>query len=66
VFAAVSGNGSLRRPGIFATLCFTFGLGAAVGAFATKQIPNLALGIPVIALLIVLLRCEAPRDEASP
>ncbi|WP_354108927.1 YoaK family protein [Bradyrhizobium sp. S3.12.5] len=66
VFAEVSGNGSLRPAGIFTTLCVTFGLGAAVGAFATKQIPNLALGIPVIALLIVLLRCEAPRDEASP
>lgn len=66
VFAAVSGHGALRPPGIFATLCVTFGLGAAIGAFATKQIPNLVLGIPVIALLIVLLRCEAPRDEASP
>ena len=44
----------------------TFGLGAAVGAFATKQIPNLALGIPVIALLLVLLRCESPGDAASP
>jgi uncharacterized membrane protein YoaK (UPF0700 family) len=59
VFAAVSGNESQRPPSIF-------GLGAALGAFATKQTPNLALGIPVIALLIVLLRCEAPRDEASP
>jgi uncharacterized membrane protein YoaK (UPF0700 family) len=66
VFAAVSGHGTLRPPGIFATLCVTFGLGAAIGAFATKQIPNLVLGIPVIALLIVLLRCEASRDEASP
>ncbi|MDE5444262.1 DUF1275 domain-containing protein [Bradyrhizobium sp. CSA207] len=65
VFAATSGNGSLRPPGIVATLCVTFGLGAALGAFATKQIPNLALGIPVIALLVVLLRCEAPRDEAT-
>ncbi len=64
-FAAASGDGSLRPPGIFATLCLTFGLGAALGAFATKQIPNLALGSPVIALLGVLLLCEAPRDEAS-
>lgn len=33
------------------------------GAYATKVIPDLALGIPVIALLIVLLRCEtAPRE----
>jgi len=66
VFTAVSRGGSSRRSGVFATLCATFGLGAAVGAFATKQIPNLALGIPVIALLLVLLRCESPGDEASP
>jgi uncharacterized membrane protein YoaK (UPF0700 family) len=64
VFAAVSGGGSFRRSGIFAALCGTFGLGAAVGAFATKQIPNLALGVPVIALLTVLLGCEARRAEA--
>ncbi len=67
VFAAVSGAGppgSFRRSGIFASLCLAFGLGAAVGAFATKQIPVLALGIPVIALLIVLLRCEAQRNVA--
>jgi uncharacterized membrane protein YoaK (UPF0700 family) len=66
VFALASGDGALRPPGIFAMLCITFGLGAAVGAFATKQIPNLALGIPVIALLLVLLRCESRGDEASP
>jgi uncharacterized membrane protein YoaK (UPF0700 family) len=63
LFAAASGNGTLRPPGIFATLCVTFGLGAAVGAFATKQIPNLALGIPVIALLVVLLLCEVTSEE---
>jgi uncharacterized membrane protein YoaK (UPF0700 family) len=62
VFAAVSEGGSFRRSGVFAALCITFGLGAA---FATKQIPNLALGIPVIALLIVLLRCEVQGHEAG-
>jgi uncharacterized membrane protein YoaK (UPF0700 family) len=66
VFAVASGDGALRPSGVFAVLCITFGLGAALGAFATKQIPNLALGVPVIALLIVLLRCESPGDEASP
>lgn len=66
MFAVASRNGSLRPPGIFAVLCITFGLGAALGAFATKQIPDLALGVPVIALLVVLLRCESPDDEASP
>jgi len=64
VFAAISGGGSFRRSGVFAALCGTFGLGAAVGAFATKQSPNLALGVPVIALLIVLLRCDLHGDEA--
>lgn len=66
VFAAVSGGrqcGTLRRSGIFATLCVAFGIGAAVGAYATKSIPDLALGLPVVALLIVLLRCEVQRNE---
>jgi uncharacterized membrane protein YoaK (UPF0700 family) len=64
VFAVVSGQrGSLRRPGIFAALCITFGMGAAVGAYATKAIPDLALGLPVVALLIVLLGCEARPNE---
>jgi uncharacterized membrane protein YoaK (UPF0700 family) len=66
IFAVASGgaaSGTLRRSGIFATVCFTFGLGAAVGAFTTVSIPDLALGIPVIALLVVLLRCEAGHSE---
>ncbi|AND93983.1 MULTISPECIES: YoaK family protein [Bradyrhizobium] len=66
-FAAVVGGGPpgpLRRSGMFAALCVMFGVGAAVGAFATKSFPNLALGMPVIALLIVLLRCEVDRSEA--
>jgi uncharacterized membrane protein YoaK (UPF0700 family) len=57
-------SGALRRSGMFAALCVMFGVGAAVGAFATKSFPNLALRIPVIALLIVLLRCEGSRSEA--
>src|SRR4051812_12867795 len=60
-FAAVSGRGERaagRRAGILMAVCVAFGLGAAVGAFATKQFPALTLGIPVISLLIVLLRCE--------
>jgi uncharacterized membrane protein YoaK (UPF0700 family) len=64
LFAVVSGQfGSLRRPGIFAALCVAFGMGAAVGAYATKGIPDLALGLPVVARLIVLLRCEVQRSE---
>jgi uncharacterized membrane protein YoaK (UPF0700 family) len=30
---------------------------------ATKGIPELALGLPVVALLIVLLRCEVQRND---
>jgi uncharacterized membrane protein YoaK (UPF0700 family) len=64
VFAVVSGQlGSLRRPGVFAALCVAFGIGAAVGAYATKVIPDLALGLPVMALLIVLFRCEIRPNE---
>src|SRR3954447_26347246 len=64
LFAVISGQiGAFRRPGIFAALCVTFGTGAAVGAYATKSIPDLALGLPVVALLIVLLRCEMHPNE---
>lgn len=66
LFAVVSGQlGSFRRPGIFAALCAAFGTGAAVGAYATKGIPDLALGLPVVPLLIVLLRCEVQRHEEA-
>jgi uncharacterized membrane protein YoaK (UPF0700 family) len=69
IFAIVYGGaapGTLRKSVIFYALCAVFGCGAAAGAFATKNIPNLALGIPVVALLIVLLRCEAtPREVVT-
>jgi uncharacterized membrane protein YoaK (UPF0700 family) len=67
-FAALhrSQIGEFRRPGIFAGLCAAFGAGAAVGALVTKLVPSLALSIPVLALLVVLLRCDGPRHEASP
>jgi uncharacterized membrane protein YoaK (UPF0700 family) len=64
VFAAVSRGrevGRFRRSGIFAGLVVLFGTGAAAGAFMTKQTPALALGIPVVALLVVLLHCETER-----
>ncbi|RZN09824.1 hypothetical protein CWO91_16115 [Bradyrhizobium genosp. SA-3] len=66
IFAVVSGGaplGTLRRWGIFFALCAVFGFGAAAGAFATKSIPDLALDLPVVALLIMLPRCEASRSE---
>ncbi|MHC2619353.1 uncharacterized membrane protein YoaK (UPF0700 family) [Bradyrhizobium huanghuaihaiense] len=66
IFAVIYGGaplGTLRKSVIFFALCAVFGCGAAAGAFATKVFPDLALGIPVVALLIVLLRCEAtPRE----
>ncbi|MDA9422235.1 MULTISPECIES: YoaK family protein [Bradyrhizobium] len=69
IFAVASGGaavGTLRRSGIFTAVCGAFGLGAALGALMTKAAPDLALGLPVVALLIVLLRCEVVRSEASP
>lgn len=66
IFEAVSASGTgraLRRSGVLTAICVAFGLGAAVGAFATKGIPDLALGLPVVALLVVLLRCEGMRHE---
>ncbi|WP_349631640.1 YoaK family protein [Bradyrhizobium tropiciagri] len=63
--SAVGQAGMLRRPGIFASVCVAFGTGAAIGAFATKAIPDIALGVPVTALLIVLLRCEAGRRGST-
>src|SRR3954468_9200484 len=61
MFAMAAGGGppeGARRARIFAAACVAFGFGAAIGAFATKTIPDLTLGIPVVALLAVLLRCE--------
>jgi uncharacterized membrane protein YoaK (UPF0700 family) len=67
LFAVISGQfGSLRPSGIFAAVCVAFGIGAAIGAYATKSIPNLALGLPVVALLIVLFRCEVSPNEKRP
>ncbi|WP_298883199.1 YoaK family protein [uncultured Bradyrhizobium sp.] len=69
VFAVVYGGapmGTLRKSAIFFALCAVFGCGAAAGALATETIPKLALGIPVIVLLMVLLRCEAtPRGVVA-
>ncbi|MBR1227844.1 MULTISPECIES: DUF1275 family protein [unclassified Bradyrhizobium] len=63
VFAVVSGQlGSLHRPGILAALCVAFGIGAAVGAYAMKLIPDLAIGLPVLVLLVVLFRCETLNE----
>jgi uncharacterized membrane protein YoaK (UPF0700 family) len=66
IFAVAYGGapaGTLRRSGILFALCAMFGSGAAAGAFGTKTIPNLALCVPVIALLFVLLRCGVSRPE---
>jgi uncharacterized membrane protein YoaK (UPF0700 family) len=66
VFLALADGGprrALRRSGIFAGLCINFGVGAAAGAFATKGIPDIALGIPATALMIVLLHSRFERSE---
>jgi uncharacterized membrane protein YoaK (UPF0700 family) len=53
--------GMFRRSGLSAGLVVSFGTGAGVGAFMTKQAPALAIGIPGIVLLFVLLRRETER-----
>jgi uncharacterized membrane protein YoaK (UPF0700 family) len=66
LFAAISSSGetgALRRSGVYVSVCVAFGMGVAAGAFATKSITELALGLPVVALLIVLLRCDLQRHE---
>ncbi|RXH21961.1 membrane protein [Bradyrhizobium nanningense] len=68
IFAVASGAaavGTVRRSGVFTAVCGAFGLGAALGALLTEVVPDLALGLPVVALLIVLLRCEVVRSEVS-
>jgi len=68
VFAAAfttAPAGMMRRSGIFTAVCVAFGSGAALGALATKIVPDLALGLPVVALLIVLLCCEAERQGTN-
>jgi uncharacterized membrane protein YoaK (UPF0700 family) len=62
-FALVAGDremGVLRRSCIFMGVCAAFGTGAAAGAFLTERMPAVTLGIPVVALLMVLLLCETP------
>ena len=70
LFIVVSGSPEprpFRRPSVFGAICASFGLGAAIGAYVTLQVPALTLGIPVALLLIVLLICEerAPESVAS-
>jgi uncharacterized membrane protein YoaK (UPF0700 family) len=68
-FSLASGGrepGRLRKSCIFIGVCAAFGTGAGAGAFLTERIPTLTLGIPVAALLMVLLLCEMPNTpEAS-
>jgi uncharacterized membrane protein YoaK (UPF0700 family) len=68
-FALIAGDpqvGLLRRSCIFVGVCASFGTGAAVGAFFTEWAPTISLGLPVAALLAVLLLCEAsPAADAS-
>jgi len=63
-FALVAGDGRpglLWKSSIFIGVCAAFGTGAAAGAFLTERVPALTLGVPVAALLVVLLLCGASR-----
>jgi uncharacterized membrane protein YoaK (UPF0700 family) len=61
-FALIAGDrqiGLLRKSSIFMGVCAAFGTGAAAGAFLTERMPALTLLVPVAALLLVLLFCNA-------
>jgi hypothetical protein len=36
------------------------------GAYTMEMIPDFALGLPMVALLVVLFRCELRPDEERP
>lgn len=48
----------MRKSCVFMGVCAAFGTGAATGAFLTERMATVTLGIPVTALLMVLLLCE--------
>jgi uncharacterized membrane protein YoaK (UPF0700 family) len=61
LFAGVTGRGeagSSRLAAVFATVCVTFALGAALGAFCTARLANVAVVVPIGLLLgaLVLVR----------
>jgi uncharacterized membrane protein YoaK (UPF0700 family) len=68
-FALVAGDrqaGLVRKSCIFMGVCAAFGTGAAAGAFLTERMPTVTLGVPVVALLMVLLLCEtSPAADTS-
>jgi hypothetical protein len=50
----------LRRP---VEECVMYDIGAAAGTFATKYIPDFALGFPVVALIMVVCVGATRPDE---
>lgn len=61
LFAGFAGGAEprpFRRSYVFGMMCIAFGLGAAIGAFATELNRAYSLAIPVMLLVIVLLLCE--------
>lgn len=66
LFAALAGGvaaNPFRRSYVFGAMCIAFGLGAALGAFATKLTSAYSLLVPVALLLIVLLFASAGSDR---
>jgi uncharacterized membrane protein YoaK (UPF0700 family) len=66
--AALERNGERRgfRQGIvFASLCLSFGLGAALGAVATIRLNSTALAVPITLLATTLSICALRTREAS-
>ena len=51
---------ALHQARVLATVCVTFGLGAAAGALATAPLGNAAVVVPIPLLLAVVLLCLRP------
>jgi uncharacterized membrane protein YoaK (UPF0700 family) len=55
---------ALHEARVFMTICSTFFLGAAVGAFFTQRFTNAALVFPLFLLVLALLFCiRAPNED---
>lgn len=60
----IAAGSSIRRDETVEIVPLLAFAGGYIDAYTwIKTIPNLALGIPVIALLVVLLCCEAGQSE---
>jgi uncharacterized membrane protein YoaK (UPF0700 family) len=68
LFAGLTGradDGSLRLAAVFGTLCVTFALGAALGAFCTARLANFAVVVPMGLLLLAMVLASERRPAGT-